>query len=146
MGYFPISYDSQGRLSTATRNYVSRSSGVYTEDGKYCGEMVNERELRTMSHYRDINFREFFQNNLAEKKPVDEVYSSVQSNKIQWICKEAHNCPQETCYHVHPHEWDEDCHGEAQCPRGIVVDGCCRVGGPKHKQISEGRCKDLWED
>jgi hypothetical protein len=121
-----------------------------------------------MSKYREVKYHEVFEKSAlkwAEEavkdfnkgkyvvKSVDEVlarlediYTPEHKKKVQWLCKEAASCPQETCYHNSPHEWDEDCYGEVQCSRGIVVDGCCRVGGPKHKQISEGRCKDLWED
>lgn len=140
MPYWKTSSDSRVPLSTAIHDYIERSSGVYSNSGEYCGEMVNLAELKTMSNYREVKFREFFD------QCVDKVHSTTQPNKLQWICKEAHNCPEEACFHNQPHEWDEDCRGEIQCTRGFIVDSCCRVDGPKHKQITEGRCKDLWED
>lgn len=139
MAYLKTNLDLRAPLSTATYSYVdteASSWGAYSENGNYCGEVVTTLEqppnLEGLSKYREKTYEEIF------NKP----------KKIMWECPHTDECNVSRCVHHGPHEFEEDdCFNTRQlCGFGIVADSCVRVGGPKHKQVTEGKCKDLWED
>jgi len=98
---------------------------------------INTREyLEASSHYRDKLYHELFQlKDDLESKP----------KRILWECPHTNDCDIHNCSHYGPHEYiEEDCATGELCSFGIVPDDCVRVGGPKHKQSTEGKCIDIW--
>lgn len=67
------------------------------------------------------------------------------SKRVMWECPHTDDCNIANCHHYGPHEFEEDdCDHDEVCSFGIVPLHCTRVGGPKHKETTEGKCIDIW--